>query len=165
MDLLLVRHAEAEDAEAGGSDYARPLTVRGHASAIAMAAGLALCVRGSVTLWSSPLLRTRETAAHLSAALHVEVTRYHDAIPAGDLHRLRHDWQALSAQTDTLIVVGHQPHLGVWGALLMGVSLPVKKASAMAIALDRSGIGGRLLGYALPETLARLGERASARAR
>lgn len=158
MDLLLVRHAEAEDAGNGGSDFERRLTAHGHASAAEMADGLALCVRNQVALWSSPLVRTRETAAYLATALGVEVSSYHDAIPAGDLGQLRHDWQNLSPQTGTLIVVGHQPHLGIWAAQLMGISLPVKKASVIAIALDRSGTGGQLLWYAQPVALARLGQ-------
>ncbi|MHB8237804.1 MAG: SixA phosphatase family protein [Acidithiobacillus ferrivorans] len=158
MDLLLVRHAEAEDAGDSGSDFDRRLTAHGHASAAEMAAGLALCVRNQVALWSSPLLRARETAAHLAQALGVAVSRYPDAIPAGDLGQLRHDWQSLSPQINTLIVVGHQPHLGVWGAQLMGISLPVKKASVIAIALDSAGTGGQLLWYAQPEALARLAQ-------
>ncbi|MHB1321932.1 MAG: SixA phosphatase family protein, partial [Acidithiobacillus ferrivorans] len=51
-----------------------------------------------------------------------------------------------------------QPHLGVWGAQLMGISLPVKKASVIAIALDSAGTGGQLLWYAQAEALARLAQ-------
>ena len=158
MDLLLVRHAEAEDAGDSGSDFERQLTAHGHASAAEMAEGLALCVHKPAVLWSSPLLRTRETAAYIGKALGVTVSNYPDAIPAGDLGQLRHDWQSLSPQSNTLIVVGHQPHLGVWGAQLMGISLPVKKASVIAIALDSAGTGGQLLWYAQPAALARLGQ-------
>ena len=158
MDLLLVRHAEAEDADNGRSDFERQLTAHGRATAEEMADGLALCIRDQIALWSSPLVRTRETAAYLAAALGVQVSSYHNAMPTGDLGQLRHDWQNLLPQTGTLIVVGHQPHLGIWGAQLTGISLPVKKASVMAIALDRTGTGGQLLWYAQSTALARLAQ-------
>jgi len=154
VNLLLVRHAEAEDATVSGSDYTRKLTAHGHASAAGVAQGLQQCIKGSVLLWSSPLLRTRETAAYIADALSCPVDRYHEGIPAGDLDTLRQDWQVLAKAPDTLILVGHQPYLGHWCAALTGVVLPVKKAAAIAIALaENDALPGQLLWYALPEVL------------
>lgn len=154
MNLLLVRHAEAEDATVSGADYTRKLTAHGHASAAGVAQGLQQCINGSVLLWSSPLLRTRETAAYIADAFSCPVDRYHEGIPAGDLDTLRQDWQALAKAPDTLILVGHQPHLGHWCAALTGVDLPVKKAACIAIELAAKDTPqGQLLWYALPEVL------------
>lgn len=157
MLLILVRHAEAEEAGVSGSDFTRKLTPHGHASALAVAHGLRQMLSGSITLWSSPLLRTQETAHYLAQALEVEVARYHEAIPAGDLGALQRDWQALPVRPDTLIVVGHQPHLGIWATRLTGVSLPVKKASVLGMHLSHpERLEGELHCYALPEMLAQM---------
>jgi len=154
VNLLLVRHAEAEDEAVSGSDFERKLTRYGHETAAAVAQGLRHCIQGSVLLWSSPLLRTRETAAYISQAFDVEVDRYHESIPAGDLNTLSRDWQSLSKQPETLIVVGHQPHLGIWIARLTRVSVPVKKASVIGIHLKAvDQLEGELQWYARPEML------------
>ncbi|MBU2737924.1 SixA phosphatase family protein [Acidithiobacillus concretivorus] len=154
MNLLLVRHAEAEDETVSGSDFERQLTRYGHETAAAVARGLRHCIQGSVLVWSSPLLRTRETAAYISQAFDVEVERYHESIPAGDLNTLSRDWQSLTSQPETLIVVGHQPHLGIWTTRLTRVSVPVKKASVMGIRLKAvDELEGELQWYALPEMM------------
>ncbi len=154
MNLLLVRHAEAEDETVSGSDFARQLTRHGHETAAAVARGLRHCIHGSVLLWSSPLLRTRETAAYIAQAFGIEVESYHEAIPAGDLNTLSRDWQNLSKQPETLIVVGHQPHLGIWTTRLTRVSVPVKKASVIGIHLKAvDQLEGELQWYAQPEML------------
>ncbi|BBF66689.1 hypothetical protein F6A13_08125 [Acidithiobacillus sp. 'AMD consortium'] len=69
MDLLFLRHAEAEDADNGGSDFERQLTAHGRASAEETADGLALCICNQIALRRSPLVRTREMGAYLAAAL------------------------------------------------------------------------------------------------
>jgi len=154
VNLLLVRHAEAEDETVSGSDFARQLTRHGQETAAAVARGLRHCIRGSVLLWSSPLLRTRETAAYIAQAFGIEVESYNEAIPAGDLNTLSRDWQSLSKQPETLIVVGHQPHLGIWTTRLTRVSVPVKKASVIGIHLKAvDQLEGELQWYAQPEML------------
>lgn len=160
MDLILVRHAEAEDAPTGGGDDERQLTGHGRKVAAAMAQGLALCVEGRTLLWTSPLPRARQTAERVAHALEMDIDREHDAIAVGDLDALHADWRSLARRPDTLILVGHQPHLGLWAERLTGVVLPIKKASAVAMHLGAEGnLAAKLLWYAHPDALANLGRR------
>ncbi|MBN2680599.1 histidine phosphatase family protein [Acidithiobacillus montserratensis] len=157
MNLILVRHAEAEDAAVSGSDFTRKLTAHGQQSATDVARALRHCLSGSVLVWSSPLLRTRETAEYIARALATPVSQYHEAIPAGDLNALSHDWQALPELPDTLIVVGHQPHLGIWTTRITHISVPIKKASVTGIHLPNANrLEGELQWYALPEMLSKM---------
>lgn len=157
MNLLLVRHAEAEDAAVSGADFTRKLTAHGQQSASDVARALRHCLSGSVLIWSSPLLRTHETAEYVAQALATPVSQYHDAIPAEDLNVLSQDWQALPELPDTLIVVGHQPHLGIWTTRITHISVPVKKASVTGIFLPKADrLEGELQWYALPEMLSRM---------
>lgn len=71
MQLLLVRHALPVRIEGAGGPADPELSAEGRQQAEALAAAWA----GDVdVVWSSPLLRARETAAPLAAALGVEVT-------------------------------------------------------------------------------------------
>ena len=160
MDLILVRHAEAEDAPPGGADQDRELTAHGRKVAAAMAQGLARCVEGRTLLWTSPLPRARQTAERVAHVLEMVIDREHDAIPAGELDVLHADWRSLARRPDTLILVGHQPHLGLWAERLTGVALPIKKASVVAMRLGaEDDLAAKLLWYAHPDALANLGRR------
>ena len=69
MELLIVRHAIAceRDAKRWPDDSERPLSPRGAARAGKAAAGLKVIAARPARVLSSPLLRTRQTAAILSA--------------------------------------------------------------------------------------------------
>lgn len=70
MELLLVRHALPVRIEGAGGPADPPLSPEGHDQAAALATAWA---DGIDAVWASPLLRARETAAPLAAALGVEV--------------------------------------------------------------------------------------------
>ena len=55
MDLLLWRHAEAED---GADDYSRPLTERGRKQAASVAAWLTQHLPRQLRIIASPTVRT-----------------------------------------------------------------------------------------------------------
>ncbi|MSQ20237.1 MAG: hypothetical protein EXR39_11960 [Betaproteobacteria bacterium] len=69
MDLLLWRHAEAED---GANDLARKLTKRGEKQASRVASWLLERLPEQVLLLSSPAVRTRQTAVALGKPFDVE---------------------------------------------------------------------------------------------
>ena len=71
MELLLVRHAEPVRIVDADGPADPPLAERGVKQAEALAAYLA--DEGIGAVWSSPMLRARETAAPLAAALGIEV--------------------------------------------------------------------------------------------
>src|SRR4051812_50221638 len=66
MDLILWRHADAED---GADDLARRLTPKGHKQAAAMAKWLRAHLPKDFTLLASPAVRAQQTAEALRAPI------------------------------------------------------------------------------------------------
>jgi phosphohistidine phosphatase len=115
VDLLVVRHAIAEDREAfatsGRSDELRPLTERGHARMVEAARGLARVVETVNVLATSPYTRSRETASILSEAFGGVAPVAVDALtPEAEYRDLTH-FLRQQARNDTVAIVGHEPHL------------------------------------------------------
>lgn len=122
MNLLLWRHAEAED---GRNDLQRALTRRGHKQAEAIAAWLRSHAPADLRVLVSPAVRTRQTADALGCAYTVVPELAPEAAPA---HILAASGWPLAPRS--VLVVGHQPTLGrVASLLLAGQDLPwsVKK--------------------------------------
>ena len=65
MDLILWRHAEAQDPEGMMTDLDRPLTRRGDKQATRMAAWLDRQLPDGARVWSSPAVRCEETVLAL----------------------------------------------------------------------------------------------------
>jgi phosphohistidine phosphatase len=111
MDLILWRHAEAED---GFPDSQRRLTKRGRRQAKKMADWLDARLPGKAKLVVSPASRARETADALgrkyvaNAAVDVGASADDVLAAAGWPHR-----------GGTVVVVGHQPTLGEVAARLL----------------------------------------------
>jgi phosphohistidine phosphatase len=113
MDLILWRHADAEDPGPGG-DFARQLTKRGRKQAKAMAEWLRPRLEGDWTILSSPAARAIQTVSALELPYEVR--------PALDPGHGARDMLRESGWPDAgrVIVVGHQPTLGEVAARLMG---------------------------------------------
>ncbi len=122
MDLLLWRHAEAQD---GTPDLARPLTQKGRRQAEAVAAWLGAHMPRRVRILASPAVRTRETVAALEREFEVVPAIAPGAAPEAVLAAA--GWPDAGG---AVLVVGHQPTLGqVAGLLLAGrpMEFSVKK--------------------------------------
>jgi phosphohistidine phosphatase len=129
MDLILWRHAEAEDAAEGQSDLARALTPRGEKQAFRVAAWLDRQLPEGARVLSSPALRCEQTVLALGRKYRLrDELGPETATPASLLEAAQwpHAKQAV-------LLVGHQPVLGETLAQLLGVqggSLPVRKGAA-----------------------------------
>lgn len=109
MDLVLWRHAEAED---GGNDLARALTGKGTKQAARMAEWLDARLPKNARVLVSPALRAQQTAAPLARV--AETTdQIAPGAPAADVLKAA-GWPRGSG---TVVVVGHQPTLGAAAAL------------------------------------------------
>jgi phosphohistidine phosphatase len=109
MQLIIVRHAEAESGE---PDELRSLTDEGRAQAQAL--GRRLRGEGIVAdaVLTSPLLRARETAA----ALGLGEPEAHEALrPGATADGVR---EAVQGRGETVVIVGHQPDCGQIAAAL-----------------------------------------------
>jgi len=118
MDLILWRHAEAEDLEetdeGGGDDLSRRLTARGEKQAARMAAWLDRQLPEGTRVWVSPAVRTEQTALALGRKYRVRS----ELAPDGSVDGLLDVVQWPDARQAAL-VVGHQPTLGQTVARLL----------------------------------------------
>lgn len=123
MDLILWRHAEAEDDSMGKADAKRRLTTRGEKQARKMAAWLHDHLRGKApTVLVSPSERTQQTAHALGLPFEIEPkigtgADVADLLAAAGWPDGRKGTKA--SRGGTVILVGHQPTLGRLAALLL----------------------------------------------
>ena len=129
MDLILWRHADAED---GADDLARRLTPKGQQQAAAMAKWLRSHLPKDYTLVASPAARAQETARALGAKIVTDITLAPGA-SVGDITR------AAERQKGLTIIVGHQPDLGQAAAKFAGASgeWPIEKGAIVWFAGSR----------------------------
>lgn len=127
MDLILWRHAEAEDGGPGMPDTKRRLTARGEKHAHDMAKWLKPHLPKKIKILVSPTVRTQQTAHVLALPFEVE-PKIAVGADAADLIAAAH-WPDHSG---AIILVGHQPSLGRLAALLLSgleADWSVKKGS------------------------------------
>jgi phosphohistidine phosphatase len=143
MDLILWRHAEAVDAD-GGDDLDRALTGRGERQAARVASWLNQQLPATTRILVSPARRTQQTAAALGRKFKTV-----DALaPGATVHDLLVASHWPTAR-EPVLVVGHQPTLGLAAAYLMaGViqAWPVKKGAVWWLRRrrrDGDGDGGQ----------------------
>ncbi|MBI5108654.1 MAG: histidine phosphatase family protein [Rhodocyclales bacterium] len=114
MDLILWRHAEAEDADGDIADLERCLTRRGEKQAKRVARWLLEHLPAERKILVSPALRTRQTADALGSAYEIEPR----VAPGATAHDIL-TATAWPRHKGTVLVVGHQPSLGELASLLM----------------------------------------------
>ncbi|HTY99241.1 MAG TPA: histidine phosphatase family protein [Rhodocyclaceae bacterium] len=116
MDLILWRHAEAEEGGAKTPDAKRRLTARGEKQARQMAAWLKERLPRRTVVLVSPTERTQMTAHALGAAFELA-----PGIGAGAdaVHLLTAAGWPDGLDGGAVVLVGHQPSLGRLAALLL----------------------------------------------
>jgi phosphohistidine phosphatase len=123
MDLILWRHAEAED---GVPDLERRLTAKGRKQAERVAQWLLQRMPARFLLLSSPATRAQQTAEALGVPIKTDRTLAPGAAPAAIVQAC--GWPDFKG---AVVVVGHQPDLGRALAYLLGASggFSVKKGA------------------------------------
>ncbi len=115
MNLILWRHAEAQDAE---PDLARELTARGRKQAERMATWLLEQLPERRLVLSSPAKRTRQTADALNCHYRIERNLAPDVDVANYLAATA--WpEGPEGCGGTVVLVGHQPMMGRMVSLLL----------------------------------------------
>ena len=112
MQLILWRHAEAEDAN-GKDDMARELTKKGHRQAERMAKWLKPRLTGEWRILVSPSQRTLQTVAPLDREYAVE-----NALAPGTSAKDVLKAAGWPGNARDVVVVGHQPTLGEVASIL-----------------------------------------------
>ena len=131
MDLILWRHAEAEDWPEGdvraNSDMDRLLTARGEKQAARMAAWLDRQLPEGARIVVSPARRCEQTALALGRKYRLRPEIAPGASPAKLLELVQ--WPLAKLP---VLVIGHQPTLGQTIAQLLGLQesdCPIKKGA------------------------------------
>jgi phosphohistidine phosphatase len=152
MELLVIRHAIAEDREVfagtGKDDAARPLTAKGRRRFEESTRGLRTIVETIDVLATSTLARAIETAEILAAEYQLgRATQLGELTPEADPASLppwlrRHRTRAMVA------IVGHEPHLSRLVEYLLTRSpgrgfVSLKKGGACLLAFDKAIEPGR----------------------
>jgi phosphohistidine phosphatase len=114
MDLILWRHAEAHVAREGQGDLDRPLTSKGERHAQRMAEWLNQRIAHSTRILASPALRAQQTAQALGKSFKTLAALAPDANGEALLKAAR--WPD---SPEPVLVVGHQPTLGLVAAQLL----------------------------------------------
>ena len=166
--IYLVRHGIAEGRPAGGRDEDRALTQAGTANMQVAAAGLTWLAVKPDAIWSSPLLRARQTAEILRDALApgLEIAIEARLRPEADVDAMLEGLQATAA-SQALMLVGHEPNISALASALLtgdvsGARVPFKPGSVIALDQTLPPAGrGSLHWFLTPDQLRRLGERAA----
>jgi phosphohistidine phosphatase len=111
MELILWRHAEAED---GSPDMERRLTAKGEKQAAKMAFFLHAHLPHDTRILVSPAVRTQQTALAFSKTFITE-----NSIAPGTTPQAILKAAGWPGDGGCVLIVGHQPALGAAGALLM----------------------------------------------
>ena len=138
MDLILWRHAEALAQQPGQGDLERALTTKGEQQAKRMAQWLNRHLPESTRIVASPALRCQQTASALGRKFRTVAEVAPDVDPRNLLRAAR--WPEGS---EPVLLVGHQPTLGLVASLLLtGASLPwtVRKGAVWWFR-QRDGLG------------------------
>lgn len=132
-DLLLWRHAEAEDMSVTGQDADRALTKRGRKDAAGMAKWLHQHLPEGTLVLCSPARRCRETVEALTALTQAEIKIVDFLSVESSLQQIE-DALADYDSVKALLLVGHQPNLGFLMArlLVMQQSAPVVKKGSVS---------------------------------
>lgn len=169
MKLLIVRHADAGDAvefaRTGKPDDQRPLSGKGREQMTEAAAGLKELVPSADLVVTSPYVRAVQTAEIVKAAygkVAEETTRtLEPEVPPGEFE----EWLREHDMHETVIAVGHEPHLSTLATYFMCGSedsrLEMKKGGACLLVFDqRAKRGAGTLRWLMgPKLLARQGAR------
>ena len=151
MQLLVIRHAKAEDAldfaRTGQPEVMRPLTDAGRRKMQRAAAGLLTEVEFIDVLAASPLLRAHQTAEIIAEAYVGRSVMELDALaPGGDQEELL-AWLRGHRDVSVVAIVGHEPGLGeIIGHLLCGCHesvISLKKGAVCLLKLDSDVTPGK----------------------
>ncbi|WP_127478142.1 phosphohistidine phosphatase SixA [Sulfurivermis fontis] len=163
MDVLLVRHAKAEEREifalTGAEDALRPLTKSGAREMRKVARALQRLVPRIDVLASSPLLRALQTADILAARIGGKAVQLPQLAPGHAPGQVL-TWLRSQGDNPCVALVGHEPDLGVLAAWLLtggqGGFLPLKKGGACLLHF-KDGIkeGKAELVWAMPPAVLR----------
>ena len=162
-ELYLVRHAiAAARGEEWPDDSKRPLTEHGIARFKQVVKGLRASDIEIDEIFSSPLVRAKQTAALLAAGLDPKpAVKVLDGLAPGHAAHAVMTQLAKVAKRHRIALVGHEPDLGELAAHLVGAqrAIPFRKGGVCRIDIETltSRRPAALIWFAPPRMLRRIG--------
>jgi phosphohistidine phosphatase len=155
MELLVIRHAKAENAHPGG-DRERALVEKGFEQSAKLGRFLKLVERRPDVVLTSPLVRARQTAETLCEAAEMPGPVVQGWLACGmDPETAIRELVAFS-DFERVAIVGHEPDLSSlieWLLGCSGSSVEVKKASITGLLVHPPAWHARLLFHLPPGLL------------
>ena len=158
-ELYLVRHAvAAERGDEWPDDSKRPLTAQGAGRFRDVVAGLVWLGVSIDEIFTSPLVRARQTADLLAARLpeHPPVKPVDELAPGHEIAEVIAEL-GKRVKRRRVAIVGHEPDLGELAAALLGAqrALPFRKGGVCRIDVDGLGStrAGTLIWFLPPKIL------------
>ena len=138
-NLILVRHGKAHKADHDQEDLKRSLTEKGEKDIRKLIKIIheRYETEAPIAVWTSPALRTEQTARIISEELEIEEPSAFDFILTGDYEELKKKVLA-SSDFSTIILVGHEPHLSNWCNQLVHTPLSFQKGTFVKIRIQES---------------------------
>ncbi|MEQ1573814.1 MAG: phosphohistidine phosphatase SixA [Vicinamibacterales bacterium] len=162
-EISIVRHAiAAERGEEWPDDTKRPLTEQGIARFKEVVRGLAWLEVGIDEIFTSPLVRARQTAALLAAGISGKPNmKVLESLAPGHSVAAVLQELAQTARRKRVALVGHEPGLGELAGHLIGTrrALPFRKGGACHILIESFSTrrAGELQWFLPPRALRKLG--------
>ena len=155
MDVIFVRHGQADNFGPDGGDHGRRLTAKGGEQSRAVGKLLAKLEWVPDLVLSSPRTRAYETAAGVMAAAGVEGDPVVQEWLNFDLRPniVMEELAALPSEIERVVLVGHEPTFSGMAAWLLGAEtgyMEMKKASLVQFALSPPSRHGALLKMLVP---------------
>jgi len=149
MKLYFVRHGIAEDM--AGSDFARELTARGRRRVAQSARVLRQLNLRPQRIYSSPRLRSRQTADIIAAALDRPVTLADEVNFGFDLDDVRDLTRGIDSKAEVMFV-GHNPDMSLLVHQVTGVNVSMKKGGLARVDVyDGAATQGELVWLIAPK--------------
>lgn len=156
MVVVFIRHGIAEKSRNPETDAARELTPEGRRKMARIAKGLERMVPDleDAYLWTSPLVRARQTAEVLADRLEtLQKCKEQPFLAEPEWEGPASALRSLPANA-TVLMVGHEPYLGDWCKELCGARLLFRRGGAAAVEFsDGPDKPGTLLWFAQPRML------------
>ncbi|UJF15366.1 histidine phosphatase family protein [Jeotgalibaca sp. MA1X17-3] len=141
-ELILIRHGDAEKRTTDKPDSERRLTDKGKEEFKVFTKTLYpfLKEKSHLKIWTSPLIRAKETAEILMNTLDCSEIEEKRFLASGNFEEFL---KQLQAEKDdfTLICIGHEPYTGFWTKELTGINVNFEKGTAARIIFDDSEDG------------------------
>ena len=136
-NLVLWRHAEAEDVLSASNDFSRRLTTKGESQVAIMASWLKRHLPRDTAIICSPAVRAEQTAQALRLPYQIN----HHLLPEASISEVLEFVNELinNSNTHDVLLVGHQPWLGQVAAYFLQGSLSgvsIKKSAVWWLEQD-----------------------------